>query len=42
MDQADDGSLRLKVSEGLGKDVGRALARMDPACLLYTSPSPRD
>ncbi len=31
MDKAADGSLRLKVSEGLGKDVGRALARMDPA-----------
>jgi len=26
-----EGSLRLKVTEGLGKDVGRALARMDPA-----------
>ncbi len=31
MDKAADGSLRLKVSEGLGKDMGRALARMDPA-----------
>ena len=31
MDKAPDGTLRLKVTEGLGKDVGRALARMDPA-----------
>ena len=26
-----DGGTRLKVAEALGKDVGRALARMDPA-----------
>jgi transitional endoplasmic reticulum ATPase len=31
MDTNADGALSLKVSEGLGKDVGRALARMDPA-----------
>lgn len=31
MEKLVDGSLRLKVTEGLGKDVGRALARMDPA-----------
>ena len=31
MDKTPDGTLRLKVTEGLGKDVGRALARMDPA-----------
>lgn len=31
MDNTCDGTLRLKVSEALGKDVGRALARMDPA-----------
>ena len=31
MEQLAEGSLRLKVTEGLGKDVGRALARMDPA-----------
>ena len=31
MDKAADGTVRLKVSEGLGKDVGRSLARMDPA-----------
>lgn len=31
MEKLAEGSLRLKVTEGLGKDVGRALARMDPA-----------
>ncbi len=31
MDKPEDGTLRLKVSEALGKDVGRVLARMDPA-----------
>ncbi len=31
MDKPEDDTLRLKVSEALGKDVGRALARMDPA-----------
>lgn len=31
MEKLADGTLRLKVTEGLGKDVGRALARMDPA-----------
>ncbi len=31
MEKAADGTLRLKVTEGLGKDVGRALARMDPS-----------
>jgi len=31
MDKANDGALKLKVSEALGKDVGRALARLDPA-----------
>ena len=31
MEKVADGTLRLKVTEGLGKDVGRALARMDPA-----------
>ena len=31
MEKIAEGSLRLKVTEGLGKDVGRALARMDPA-----------
>ena len=31
MEKLVEGSLRLKVTEGLGKDVGRALARMDPA-----------
>ena len=31
MEKAADGTLRLKVTEALGKDVGRALARMDPA-----------
>ena len=31
MEKPADGTLRLKVTEGLGKDVGRALARMDPA-----------
>jgi transitional endoplasmic reticulum ATPase len=31
MDAKPDVTLSLKVSEGLGKDVGRALARMDPA-----------
>ncbi len=30
MEKTADGTLRLKVTEGLGKDVGRALARMDP------------
>lgn len=30
MEEATGGTLRLKVSEALGKDVGRALARMDP------------
>lgn len=30
MENIPDSSLRLKVSEALGKDVGRALARMDP------------
>lgn len=31
MNQRENGGMRLKVTEGLGKDVGRALARMDPA-----------
>ncbi len=31
MKKLAEGTLRLKVTEGLGKDVGRALARMDPA-----------
>ena len=31
MEKPADGTLRLKVTEGLGKDVGRALARIDPA-----------
>jgi transitional endoplasmic reticulum ATPase len=31
MEKPADGTLRLKVTEALGKDVGRALARMDPA-----------
>lgn len=31
MEQAAEGVRRLKVSEALSKDVGRALARMDPA-----------
>ncbi len=31
MEKIPNGVLRLKVSEALGKDVGRALARMDPA-----------
>lgn len=31
MEKSADGALRLKVTEALGKDVGRALARMDPA-----------
>ena len=31
MGQMEDGTSLLKVTEGLGKDVGRALARMDPA-----------
>ena len=31
MEKLAEGTLRLKVTEGLGKDVGRALARMDPA-----------
>jgi len=31
MEKLEEGTLRLKVTEGLGKDVGRALARMDPA-----------
>src|SRR3989304_1494513 len=31
MEKPADGTLRLKVTEGLGKDAGRALARMDPA-----------
>ncbi|MDO8369711.1 MAG: CDC48 family AAA ATPase [Candidatus Nitrotoga sp.] len=31
MDEITNGELRLKVSEALGKDVGRALARMDPS-----------
>ncbi|MDO8438241.1 MAG: CDC48 family AAA ATPase [Nitrosomonadaceae bacterium] len=31
MEKLEEGSLRLKVTEALGKDVGRALARMDPA-----------
>ncbi len=30
MDATAQGTLTLKVAEGLGKDVGRALARMDP------------
>lgn len=31
MEKSAEGMLRLKVTEALGKDVGRALARMDPA-----------
>ncbi len=31
MSKNPDSTLRLKITEGLGKDVGRALARMDPA-----------
>src|SRR3990167_11316956 len=31
MEKLAEGTLRLKVTEWLGKDVGRALARMDPA-----------
>ncbi len=31
MKKPAEGGLRLKVTEALGKDVGRALARMDPA-----------
>src|SRR3972149_2666791 len=31
MEKLADGTLRLKVTEGLGKDVGRALGRMGPA-----------
>lgn len=31
MEKSTDGALRLKVAEALSKDVGRALARMDPA-----------
>ncbi|MBZ0096765.1 MAG: hypothetical protein K8H75_15530, partial [Sulfuricella sp.] len=31
MEKSADGALRLKVTEALGKDVGRALVRMDPA-----------
>jgi transitional endoplasmic reticulum ATPase len=31
MENLTNGTLRLKVTEALGKDVGRALARMDPA-----------
>ena len=30
MKNASDQTIRLKVTEGLGKDVGRSLARMDP------------
>ena len=30
MSKTPEGTLRLKVTEALGKDVGRALARMDP------------
>ena len=30
MEKISIGTLRLKITEGLGKDVGRALARMDP------------
>ncbi|MCY2933313.1 MAG: CDC48 family AAA ATPase [Planctomycetota bacterium] len=30
MENASDQTIRLKVTEGLGKDVGRSLARMDP------------
>ena len=30
MENAPDPTLKLKVTEGLGKDVGRSLARMDP------------
>ena len=30
MEKIPIGTLRLKITEGLGKDVGRALARMDP------------
>lgn len=30
MEKINDATLQLKVSEALGKDVGRALARMDP------------
>ncbi len=34
MKKADSQALRLKVSEALSKDVGRAIARMDPADIL--------
>lgn len=34
MKQLKDGAVSLKVSEALSKDVGRALARMDPADML--------
>ena len=34
MKKADTQALRLKVSEALSKDVGRAIARMDPADIL--------
>jgi transitional endoplasmic reticulum ATPase len=30
MSQAEDGALKLKVAEGMGKDVGRCFARVDP------------
>ena len=34
MKTSSDSSLSLKVAEALSKDVGRALARMDPADML--------
>src|SRR5215470_7729623 len=30
MSSNEDGALKLKVAEGLGKDVGRCFARIDP------------
>ena len=37
MKKSDTKPLHLKVSEAQGKDVGRALARMDPADILPSS-----
>ena len=38
-----ESDVTLKVLEAYTRDVGRGVARIDyEACLLYTSPSPRD
>ena len=34
MKKPADGPMRLKVTEAMSKDVGRALARMDPADIV--------